>query len=409
MRLVLVDLSLALRSVLRQGHRTAIAMIAVSVGVIAMILSAGFIEWLMEGMRESTIHSQLGHIQVVRPGYVEKGTSDPYKYLIVGEKDAMQAMQAEKGMEALAPRLAFSGLLSLGDTTLTFIGQGVAPEAEAKLSTSVTIISGENLDPADPKGVILGRGLATNVGAKVGDTVVMMANTAAGSINAVEGRVRGIFSSVSKAYDDAALRVPITLGQSLIRADGAHQWLLLIDDTAHTDSMLRGLRSRFDESKFEFVPWYRLADFYNKTRELFGRQVAVVQGIIAVIFVLSISNTLSMSVLERTSEIGTCMALGLRRRRILRIFVSEGLMLGVVGGLTGVILGCIAALVISRIGIPLPPPPGMDKGFDGHINLTLRVVFDALALAVGAAVVSSLYPAWKASRLVIVDALRRNR
>ncbi|MBL8481634.1 MAG: ABC transporter permease, partial [Rhodocyclaceae bacterium] len=152
MRLVLVDLSLALRSVLRQGHRTAIAMIAVSVGVIAMILSAGFIEWLMEGMRESTIHSQLGHIQVVRPGYVEKGTSDPYKYLIVGEKDAMQAMQAEKGMEALAPRLAFSGLLSLGDTTLTFIGQGVAPEAEAKLSTSVTIISGENLDPADPKG-----------------------------------------------------------------------------------------------------------------------------------------------------------------------------------------------------------------------------------------------------------------
>jgi len=127
------------------------------------------------------------------------------------------------------------------------------------------------------------------------------------------------------------------------------------------------------------------------------------------IIVLSISNTLSMSVMERVSEIGTCMALGLTRSRILRIFVSEGLMLGVVGGGLGVVLGCLLAVGISAVGIPLPPPPGMEEGFDGQIMLTFDIVIQAMLVAVISSFVSSLYPAWRASRMNIVDALRQSR
>ncbi len=89
----------------------------------------------------------------------------------------------------------------------------------------------------------------------------------------------------------------------------------------------------------EVVPWYQLADFYNKTVALFSKQVGVLKLIIAAIIVLSISNTFMMSILERTSEIGTMMALGANRRVILWRFLTEGAVLGITGGLIGVIAG----------------------------------------------------------------------
>jgi putative ABC transport system permease protein len=409
MKFWLLDLWLAMRSVLRQGRRTLIAIGAVSFGVIAMILSAGFIEWLMEGMRESTIKSQLGHVQVVRPGYVERGTSDPFGFVIDGEDAARRKVEQGEGVKVVAPRLSFNGLASKGDNTLAFLGQGVSARAEAVLSSSVTISRGRNLSPDGVNEIVMGRGLAANLGVTVGDTVVLMTTTAAGNVNAVEAPVVGIFISVSKEYDDSALRMPLALAQQLVRVNGAQQWLVLLDDTGKTDAKLAELRQVLPAANFELVPWYRLSDFYNKTRDLFASQVNVVQFIILMIIVLSISNTLSMSVMERVSEIGTCMALGLTRARIRRIFMSEGVMLGLVGGGIGVVIGCALALAISAVGIPLPPPPGMEQGFDGEIRLTFGIVGKALAIAVISAFVSSLYPAWRASRMNIVDALRQSR
>ncbi len=409
MKFWLLDLWLAMRSVLRQGRRTLIAIGAVSFGVIAMILSAGFIEWLMEGMRESTIKSQLGHVQVVRPGYVERGTSDPYGFVIDGEDALRQKIESGSNVKVVAPRLSFNGLASKGDNTLAFLGQGVSAKAESVLSSSVTITRGRNLSADGVNEMIMGRGLAANLGVQVGDTVVLMTTTAAGNVNAVEAPVVGLFNSVSKEYDDSALRMPLALAQQLVRVNGAQQWLVLLDDTARTDAKLAELKGVMPAGRFELVPWYQLSDFYNKTKDLFSSQVNVVQFIILMIIVLSISNTLSMSVMERVSEIGTCMALGLTRARIRRIFMSEGVMLGLVGGGLGVVIGCVLALAISAVGIPLPPPPGMEQGFSGEIRLTFGIVAKALAIAVASAFVSSLYPAWRASRMNIVDALRQSR
>ena len=135
----------------------------------------------------------------------------------------------------------------------------------------------------------------------------------------------------------------------------------------------------------------------------------IVQIIVALIIILSISNTMIMSVLERTSEIGTLMAIGYKRRMILQLFLSEGLLLGLIGGLLGVITGTALAVVISGIGIPMPPPPGMEVGYSGKITITWSLAAGILTLAVLTTLLGSVYPAWKASRLEIVDALRHNR
>jgi putative ABC transport system permease protein len=270
-------------------------------------------------------------------------------------------------------------------------------------------VQGQGLSSEDSHGVIVGQGLAANLGVKPGDTVVLLATTPSGSINAVEGTVRGLFATVTKAYDDSAIRVPIVMARQLLRISGLHSYVLLLDKTENTDVVVKALRKRFHGQALEVIPWYRMADFYNKTAELFSRQVNVVRLIIAVIIVLSISNSMMMSVLERTSEIGTLTALGTRRSGILSLFLTEGVLLGILGGCLGLLLGYGAAQLISVIGIPMPPPPGMASGYTAEIMVTWPLALQAFALAVSTTLVASLFPAWKASRMNIVDSLRHSR
>ena len=95
------------------------------------------------------------------------------------------------------------------------------------------------------------------------------------------------------------------------------------------------------------------------------------QALIAIILVLSIMNTMTMNVTERTAEIGTMMAIGTRAGDVLRIFLFEGLVLGVIGGLAGIALGWVVNAAVSAVGIPMPPPPGMRHGFRAGASFDL--------------------------------------
>ncbi|TVT46834.1 MAG: ABC transporter permease [Denitromonas halophila] len=403
------DITLAARNLLRHRRRSLFALGTVGGGVVAFLLAGGFIQWIFIDMRESTIHSQLGHIQLVRPGFLSGGQSDPYRYLI--DEAPIDTTQSAKtpAIKTLAPRLTFGGLLSKGDATVSFIGEGIAPDLEAPISRAITVLRGKDLTESPENSVLLGEGLAASIGAEPGDTIVLLGTTADGGVNAVECQVAGIFATITKAYDDVVLRAPIGIARSLMRVSGSTSWVVLLDDTAHTDATVQQLRASLDPKAFDVVPWSDLADFYNKTVELFTRQVGVVRLLIALIVVLSISNTLTMSVLERTSEIGTAMAIGVKRQGILQQFISEGLLIGVVGGVGGIVVGLLLGQIISSVGIPMPPPPGMAHGFTGQIAITPALAFDALVLAITTTLLASVFPAWKASRMIIVDALRHQR
>lgn len=385
------------------------AMAAVSFGIVALMLAGGFIQWIFSDLRESTIHSQLGHIQVTRPGFQSDGRANPFAYLLPPGGPDLARLTRAPGVVAVAPRIYFSGLVSHADTTVSCDAEGISPGPESELSKSLSIVKGESLKAGDAKGVVFGLGLARNLGVTVGDHVVLLVNKPSGGINATELIVRGLFSTVTKAYDDVALRLPIETAQHLLGVQGAHAWVVLLSHTDQTRATTAALRKILPAAKFEVVPWYDLADFYKKTVSLFSKQVGFVKLIIAVIIALSITNTMMMGVMERTGEIGTAMALGASRRQILRMFLYEGALLGTFGGLLGIILGGALALIISFIGIPMPPPPGMAHGFIGKILITPTLAGGALLLAILTTLIASVYPAWKASRMVVVDALRHNR
>lgn len=403
------NVELAARNLRRNPRRTLVAILTVAFGIVAFLLAGGFISWIFQEIREATIHSQLGHIQIVRPNYLEKGVADPYAFLLPGQSEELSLIKRAPGVEAVAPRLAVNGLISVGEVTIPFLGEGVSPVPERALSSRMEIIQGKNLPEDNSPSVILGEGLAKSLRVSPGDPVVLMATTARGSTNAVELTVSGIFTTMYKDYDDVALRLPIEIARKLMKVSGATTWVVLLDKTEQTADSARYLRTRLDGKQFQIIPWTELADFYNKTVTLFSKQVGIVKAIIALIIILTISNTQMMSVLERTTEIGTSLAIGVKRSQLIELFMTEGLLIGLLGGSVGVVLGYILANFISSIGIPMPPPPGMAHGYLGRILLTWPLVFDALILALLTTLLASIFPAWKASRLNIVDALRCNQ
>jgi putative ABC transport system permease protein len=403
------ELVLAGRNLVRERRRTLISLAAIVVGVVGFLLASGFMEWIFWAIRESAIDNGLGHIQVSAKGFRELGEADPRRYEIPASGPELAAIARVPGVVAVSPRLSVSGLASHGEVTVPFAGDGVEPRVDAKISKDITV-EGESLDAvAAPKGVILGRGLAKALGVGRGDTVTFLTTGSTGGMRGVEGVVRGVFSTGIKAYDDLAVRMPLALAQELVGTKRVHLWVVGLDDTSLTDAAAKSIASIVAGSGKEIRTWYDLSDFYRKTIRLMSRQMLVVAVLIALILVLGIANLLTMSTLERTGEIGTMLAMGTPRTSILRMHVAEGLLLGGGGAVVGTVAGIVLAVLISWIGIPMPPPPGRDTGYDAQILLTLPIVIEAVVLALASSAVAGIYPAWRASRMSIVDALRRNR
>ncbi len=401
---------IAFRNIFRNKVRTAITLAAIAFGGISLILTGGFIRDIFEQLREATIHSQLGHLQVYREGFYEKGTAQPFQYMIPEPEKVRETIAAAPGVSFVTPRLEFSGLLSSGETTVSFLAQGVDPALEKRLGTFVLMSEGDYLSAGDRYGAILGRGLAASINVKVGDTVTLLTNTRAGSINAVQVKVRGIFYTFYKEYDDRALKLPLETAQELLQHDGIQGLVVVLKRTDDTLIVRDRLAAAFakDGRPMEIKSWNELAEYYQKVVDLYSRQFNVIKVIITIVVILSIGNTMSMSIYERTGEIGTVMAVGSRRRSVLQMFLLEGLVLGILGGLAGLFLGILLAHIVSFIGIPMPPAPGSAVPYTARIQVDPGILGFAFGLSVATSIISSIYPSFKASRLEIVDALRHN-
>ena len=122
---LLTELRVATRNLRRNRNRTLVALLTVASGLIAYLLAGGFIEWIFENMRESTIRSQLGHIQIVRPGYFEKGIADPYSFLLPAKSNEVEAIKQLPAVASVAQCPAFNGLSSHGATTVSLKSEGM--------------------------------------------------------------------------------------------------------------------------------------------------------------------------------------------------------------------------------------------------------------------------------------------
>jgi putative ABC transport system permease protein len=400
-------LKLAFRNIFRQWMRTSLTLLAIATGVGGLILSGGFVEDVFVQLGEATIHSQLGHLQIANAGRRAGKRSDPYKFMIDDPDRVKGVLDKLPHVVETTQRISFSGLVNNGRGETPVLGEGVEPEKEARLGTSVKIIAGRQMRDDDSYGVLLGQGVAERLSLKPGDRVTILLNTTTGALNTLEFTAIGVFQSFSKDYDARAVRIDIRACKELLDTPSVHSVVVLLDDTKATDSVVAAAKGLLPAT-FEVMPWYELDDFYPKTVELYRRQFGILQLIVLVMVLLSVANTINMAIHDRIGEFGTMMALGNRAGFIFRMIVLESAVLGVIGAVLGVALGVVLAATISFIGIPMPPPPNSSIGYTAAIQIRLSVIGTAFVIGVVAAIVAAVLPARRVSSVPVVEALRQN-
>ena len=399
-------LRIAIRNVLRQRSRAGITLAAIALGVATLVVSGGFVEDILVQLREATIRSQLGHLQIYRAGRFESGEQRPYDFMIERPAEVVKIAASLPGISTTARRLAFTGLASNGRGELPIVGLGVEPRPEALIGSALTLLSGRALAPNDRFGAIVGEGLAAAMKLDIGDRVNIVLSTVDGATNTLDFELVGIFRSLSKEYDARAIRIPLEAAQELTGTGSISAVVVLLRDTRSTETARALLEQRLP-ADYEIRTWRELADFYNSTSALYQRQFGFLQAIILVMVVLGVANTVSMTLHERTSEFGIVRALGRTSAYVFRLAVLEAALLGVIGAALGVAIGVALALAVSAIGIPMPPPPNSESGFTAAIRIVPAVIAIAFASGLVATVVAALLPARNLARIPVVEALRR--
>ena len=401
---------IAMRNIFRNKRRTGLTLTAIICGSVALILFGGFIQANYEGLRETTINSRLGHIQIFKAGYHEQHATAPEKFLLAPRsvQTIKSILDEIRGVRIITTRLEFSGLLSNGKTSIAVIGIGGEAEKEAEMSAGLTLIEGETLFEDDLDRVLMGKGLAASMHASPGDVLTLLGSTGEGAINAVDVIVAGIFESFSNEYDERAMRMNLRHTQFLLDNEGVTNIVVLLDETTRTEAVARQLATLFQQAglQVEIKTWSELATFYHAVVKLYDGLFGFLQLIVMVIVFLGIANTMTMTVMERTPEIGTIRALGTQKKGVILLFLLEGMLLGILGGIVGILLGIAFAELITAGQFMMPPPPGSSRGFPITIQIVPAVLAISFFLAVAAALLSSIYPALRAARLKIVDSLR---
>ena len=402
-------LLLAFRNVFRNRRRTVMTLLMVGGGVAGLLLVGGFFAFMFRGLRESTIRTGLGHIQIFNSEHFRRDEVHVLDTGISNWQQVAASAQSVRHVRGVAPRIEFYGMLSNGVKSSVFMGSAVDPDTEHRMGFDPRVASGRQLG-SNANGeveALVGTGVARSMSVKVGDGLTILAVTADGALNGIDVQIVGIVSTGFKDLDDRYLRITLPSAQRLLQSDRVTNLVVGLDKTENTDAVAAEITPRMQgqSQQITIKKWIELAAYYKQVRSLFSG-IFLFLGIIVFFMVLMASvNTLLMSMFERTREIGTMLAMGTPRRWIVALFMVEATLTGILGAAVGVAGGNLLGMALNAAGLHLPAPPG--TSFDMLFNVLhvpSLMVGSSLMVIVSLAL-ASILPAIRASRLQIAEAL----
>ena len=401
-------LKLGARNMFRHRVRTAVTLGAIAFGVAAIVVSGGFVQDMFIQLAEAIIHSQSGHIQLAKAGFFSKGSQPPERYLIADPKWEKELVTTVPGVADSMGRISFSGLLNNRKTDLPIIGEGIEPAQEAALGSYMIMREGRQLAETDRFGILLGQGVAHALKLQPGDDATLLVSTAEGAMNTLDVQVVGVFQSFSQEYDNRAVKIPLKAAQELMASPGVNTIVVALRRTSDTDRVASILRRHAETSGLEVRTWQELNEFYQGAVAFYDREFGVLRLIILVMVLLGVINAINMSAFERVGEFGTMRAVGNRAHDVFALVIIEGTLIGLLGAILGTVMGILLAVAISHVGIPMPPPPNSNLPYTAQVRVVPFVIVGAFFVGLGGAVLASLLPAFRVSRVSVAAALREN-
>ncbi|MBI5498186.1 MAG: ABC transporter permease [Deltaproteobacteria bacterium] len=399
---------LAFRSLLRNKRRSAFTLGAIIVGVAVVIFINGFGWGLSALMVSQTINTRIGAIQVHKKGYLKATEAAPLKLDMPEGGELYDAVRTTPGVKAVARRIRFGGTLSDGVNGTTVVGFGLEPVAEFQACPERPVevqAPGTHLRADKANGAVLGGELAQAFKAELGGFFSLSAPGREGAINALDLEVVGITRGAATLENKRIINVPLALTQQLLQMEGrVTEYVIAVDDNRRINEVAEALRARVG-GDYEVSTWEQVMPFLKDTVARLRTIMAGISVTMFLIVILGIINTVLMSVFERVREIGTMLAVGMRRRQVLALFMLEALAMGMVGGVTGTAIGFSITAYFARVGIAMSPAGASYKQLIFPSADPLIAVY-AVAAAVVGALVSAAYPARRAGQMNPVDALR---
>ena len=462
-------LKIAFRNMLRNLRRSLMTGSAVAAGALALLLFGGFAAYIFAGLETNNVQ-RIGHLTVFRAGYFLLGAGNPAAYGIDGYRDVVGLIERDPVLgpmvNVITPTQSLVGIAGNFsgnvEASKTFLGTGLIPSDRERMRqwdefrASAGYVPDRRMTDDDPSRGEIGVGLARVLGlcgplglsgcpalpaarplseatgaaqrdltalaardlaagaqgSNSTPQIDLLAATAGGAPNVVQLAVGGAEPQGVKELDDNFVAMPLGLAQQLVYGRGEHKATGIVLQL-HRSEDLPGARARLTtlfrqkHLDLEVRDFGELSPFYGQVKSMFSAIFLFIALVMGVIVLFAVVNTMTMNVMERTNEVGTIRALGVRRAGIRAQFTVEGVLIGAIGATAGAVLALGIAALINHAGLTWIPP-----GNATAVPLRLDVAGRASLVGgawLGLAIVTTLaavLPANRAARLTVVDALR---
>ncbi len=404
-------LKLAFLNIGRNPRRSMITVLAVGVGLAALIFLWGFSDGTNEQMRENVIRLLTGHVQIHALGY--KNSLSP-ELTLQNKNNLIEKLKKTSHVIAISERVKCEALIGTSEKSRGVILTGVDPEGEKNVTDLKKYIKeGEFLTTGAAREIIIGDRLAEKIDLKIGDKAVVMTQAIDGTLSGFSYHVKGIFHTGSQTLDEVSAYISLASAQELLGLEHEiHEIVIRLNERKTIPFFMNELNTFVTPQTYEISKWDEIVpevEQWAKWSEAIIRTILVA---VMIIIGVSIMNTVLMSVFERTRELGVMMAIGTSPGRIIKLILLETFILELFGIALGLVLGYLVTFYFAHVGIAFPElERAFSRSYMSTVTYTRVEPFHVGQSIITLFILTSfigLYPAWKAGRMEPIKAIYRS-
>jgi len=405
-------IKLAFRNIFRHFTRTFLTFLAIALGLALLIIMDSMLTGIDQESFDKIINYETGHIKIFDRGYREDEENLPLDRSIEKPGSIIKALENNPDVDGVTSRINFRIMLSDGIDQYPAVGIAIDPKDDQSVFLLRQALDKGEFLAKDEETMLVGEGLAEDFGVGIGDYLTILTRTKFDTYQALDLRIKGILRTEDPKIDWSAVVIPLALGQdSLDMGSGVTEIDIKLKDPSRTEEFRDRLAKEI--TGVEVATWKDLAEDVMAIAQAKRGGTSFLLFSVFLIALIGISNTILLAAFERVREIGMMAAMGMRRGQIVRLFVLEGAMIGVMGSIAGCVLGILLNIPLVMYGINW----GLmmrDVGDFGY-RITgasrgvwnINMIIGAFIFGVVISALTSIYPARVASRMEPTEALKK--
>ncbi|MGF1757058.1 ABC transporter permease [Photobacterium sagamiensis] len=405
-----IELRLAWRNLWRHKRRTWITVSAMVFSNILLVFMLSLQVGTYQMMIDNSLSLFSGHLQIQHSQYLD---TPKLRYDIENPQQLTKQLRTQLGTDAIASRAATFSLVSSDERSFGVQVIGVEPEYDIYTSNLAGLIKqGRYLSGNDSEELILGSTLARNLKVGIGDEITILGSGRDGSFAAGIVTVAGIFHTSMAELDRSVVQVPLGYFQSLYSSAERANYIVINTPDAlalsHWKQQIQSLLT--DKAQLLVREWDEIQPGIRQAILADISGAVFMYGVLILLVAFSVMNTQLMSVLERTREFGTVMALGLRPGKLTRLILIETSLMAVLGLIIGVALGMALTFYFQYTGLSYPGMEEMSAKFNlpdrMYPSLSFISVLAGPVLVMVGSILAAIYPAFRIRRMDPIEAMR---